>query len=1444
MLLHSLKETCKENASKEMIGSLCTTLQLCLLVAVLLVGKNAWATDYTIGTSVITIDDNDATKATITFGDPADIENFSPSDVTSPTASQVNSIADLKIVGPINANLVLNKFGANYPWQTCGNRLDYSEATGYTITEVPGGVKKLILPKGSVFPSNDQLKGGGSLNKNYGLTYVIVPNADGTEFGIYGTDESWINDPVLTDNSTIILYKPDPSSLSQTTQDALAARNITVEKPPVMIGTSEIEINGNQAIITIGNPDDIVNFTPAHDSNPTQSQIQGITDLKIVGPINEDLVNTLGAGDWQNSGNRLDYSDATGYTITGVPGAVKKLILPKGSSLPSDEDLAGNGAFNKNSGLEYVIAPNATGTSFNVWGNPEKGDGELWVDDPLLTSGTTVNVYSPSTLSDEALATLQAKGVNVVMAGSGSAVTLTANEGDLATQIAAMDSENCPETVNIEGTLNAADVAALKNLPCGEHILMNKATLTNDAKTSDFSFANNSKVQTIVLPKGLDEVKESWFTGCTSLSSAISYSNGTDGSASIKAYCKVAGTLNETLQSLSLNETSSDLATSTSPMGKVTEVIVKGNVNATDLAGGSAPMATFTGAPIKHWDLSGAVLSDPSDILAAGNGATSTEDKGYRATLEQIEFPVGLSAIPPYCFYDFEKLSGEVFVPNTVHTIGEYAFYMCKSLTQVEFEEGMPSDFACGDYAFSECWGIKHIILPEGLTVVSTGMFQRCYNLESIRLPNTLTRIEESSFEQADALSYLTIPENVEYIGPKAFFNSGVKDLYLMAPTPDKLPEIYSIGNGGENQGVSSFGGDNVEGYNNFPPVKEYFDYLKTLVDRRLVTIDETDATEYAALAANPGDVNEKNINKWLKYLTSDQMEEVYRLHAAATEKPITAIHYADTPAMNEFFHHNPWKGNEDFCNALDMGAYNDGGSTMQSEKNRYLNADYLTEAYGLGPDKYGKWWPTYNHRDYDLRVQWGYPGNAINANDQYNSENKQDPSRLGWRQFVLSFGYSPNNDDEVYEKDYDDTWYTMCFPFDLSDEQLEGAFNSNFNICEFNGVAMVETPTEKINPATGEVYKDDQGNLMMEKNLILLFTNIAKTYYRDKYGNFYDRVKIDKTETLNGATVTVSEKWYHPVVGTPDGKGGYNMTYTTNQYVPSGTSYNGTDGWFTYENAKTNGSLDVYESIRGVLAQAGHPYMIHPQKVEDANGGATQCVLNHIQYKFDYTKLKKLYEANPDDEDAKQNYENALASLTSLYNTEKVTRKLSKVKEGTVAEGEEGNYDVVNLKSGKVYLETIDEGVTYTFKGSFEADKTVAIPYRSYFLAVKDHPKYPKYYREMSKNPNLDKAYWGQYSAVIEPNDGALAWEDANIEVNSSSVSGAKSVSMGFGDFEVVTADEIKEIVADAKEKKLPVQFMNVVLSINGQIVREGVDMTGLPKGVYIVNGKKYMVK
>ena len=55
----------------------------------------------------------------------------------------------------------------------------------------------------------------------------------------------------------------------------------------------------------------------------------------------------------------------------------------------------------------------------------------------------------------------------------------------------------------------------------------------------------------------------------------------------------------------------------------------------------------------------------------------------------------------------------------------------------------------------------------------------------------------------------------------------------------------------------------------------------------------------------------------------------------------------------------------------------------------------------------------------------------------------------------------------------------------------------------------------------------------------------------------------------------------------------------------------------------------------------------------------------------------------------------------------------------------------------------------------------------------------------------------------------------------------------------------EIKEIIAEAEEKGEKVQHMNIVYSINGEVVGRGSQsLSNLPQGMYIINGKKYLVK
>ena len=1210
-------------------------------------------------------------------------------------------------------------------------------------------------------------------------------------------------------------------------------------------------------------------FDSFGDANTIRGIFGSYSTVVITGNVTAADVKKIGGDPYGGSVKTVDLSlSQLPASETVIDQGTTQVILRKDSKIESNPWVYGGSNYGMT--LKYVVSPSydykQTGSYSDVvvaltndFYTPSNGvmDNQYsWREDPVVLRAEKIYIQNDNVTNaqleawstelgknvvryDESQVDRQNREVGDVVPTSGT-FTVTDKGGSLAEQIA-LANENADPAYDYfiikGGVYTAEDIAALQNLTCAKNIIMDEAVLTDDAKKANFNF-NSEKIEYVVLPKDLEEVKSEWFSGCSSLKSAISYkSDGT----SLKAYNRVAGELKGAINLLISKNPDNALAEAASGTGvgyqlkALKELVISGNVNANDLD----KSGSMTGRPMEHFDLTNATLvgddrvTQDDEVLAYTGYLAGS---GYATSVRKVDFPTSLKKIPANCYEECNQL-GDVFITRNIEEIGEKAFYRNDGIETVEFEKRTASDpsLTCGESIFEQCSNLLHIILPEGTTNVAKRMFALCPKLESLRIPNTLTTIGDGAFEEAESLHNLTIPKSVSTIGQNAFKNSGITDLYLMAETIEELPVIYSVGYGAYSAGFgpassekledATFGAYSLYGDDQHIGKDAFRDFLKRLA--RLGQVDgHPEMTE--------AQVNALSDDEVFSYLTSSQMEEVYRSFR------YTKLHYVHNDELDAFLNGNPWKGkmtDEEIAKlASQMGEYDTGQHQNQFEAERYNTVEHLSDGYGYGPDKYEEIWPNHNHYDLGMRIIYGNPADVVNTSDTYTysitnedgstttinssvwANEGSEPSRIGWRQFVLMSGFDPQ-EDEVYAKDYDDTWYTFCFPADLTDEQLEGAFNSNFNIVEFNGVAVNETDTD---PVTNEPYLDAEGNPTTVKNLILLFTNIATTYYRDVFGNYYTRTKdADGNKEYTPATLTKNQFGHYtltPIAGA--------TTLTVNT---------------TNEDEQY-----LYGTIRGVLAQGGHPYMIHPQKVEDVYGHATQCVINHVEYKFDYNKKKKAAEAEGATQAQIDAYNEARTALTKLYKEDEiVTRKLTKFKEVSDVSmaNPEGDTDYANMKAGRVLLEPLGGDETYTFVGSFEPDKTVAIPNRAYFLGVPPGTKYPKYFRET--NGNTTTGYWGQFSAVIIPNDAAKAWEDTNIEVKPySSSSNAKAVSMGFGDFEEVTADEIKEIVADAKEKKQPVQFMNVIVNINGQVVRDGLDMTGLPKGIYIVNGKKYMVK
>ena len=128
-----------------------------------------------------------------------------------------------------------------------------------------------------------------------------------------------------------------------------------------------------------------------------------------------------------------------------------------------------------------------------------------------------------------------------------------------------------------------------------------------------------------------------------------------------------------------------------------------------------------------------------------------------------IRYPAGKAAI-------------EYTIPNSVASIGNYAFDGCHSLTRINIPTSVTS---IGDCTFSSCFGLTSIKIPNSVTSIGQGAFAYCPYLKNVTLPNSITSIAPWTFHYCDSLTNITIPNTVETIGERAFSVSGLTSVII-----------------------------------------------------------------------------------------------------------------------------------------------------------------------------------------------------------------------------------------------------------------------------------------------------------------------------------------------------------------------------------------------------------------------------------------------------------------------------------------------------------------------------------------------------------------------------------------------------------------------------------------------------------------------------------------
>lgn len=753
-------------------------------------------------------------------------------------------------------------------------------------------------------------------------------------------------------------------------------------------------------------------------------------------------------------------------------------------------------------------------------------------------------------------------------------------------------------------------------------------------------------------------------------------------------------------------------------------------------------------------------------VFNAGVVEGVADNSGNCPDFEEVIFNEGVTEITAKAFKSFFKENTnckmqDLVLPSTLTKVGEQAFFECSCFESVTMNDLNGScDF--GKEVFGSCFSLKHVTLSEGVTGISEQMFDKCGMLESVRIPTTCKTIGDKAFNICAALHTIIIPEGVERIGQNVFENSGLTDIYVMAKSAATVPQIYSIG--------ESWGGNG----GTFTSGQE--------------TSNSADPS-----AAHQGDIATASEDEILSWYQDDMSDGRLGIGGGNC---MVRLHY---PKEMRFFYDgiaNPLTGQTDWAHTQDRLT-----ESVLTEKQNAWDS-YISEAYAggdnqypaFGPDANENYWPT--GTDYLLRLQAGYPGAG------------NEPSSLGWRQLPLQKVADPN--DYIYTKKYDDTWYTMCFPWDMDDNTLFRAFNQKCEITEFLGVELIETSA--------------QGAEEKEYTMVFHFDDVADTYYmtEDHATDHLEYVRVkDHTVSVDGQTKnttrtemvqtaggTIEKKYYtyHLVNGTD---AGYEYVYWPFNLPEKKSNY----------SAEQKAMTERYEKILHLMVFAGHPYMIHPSIGAKPTKPA-DCT---------FAGVRKISAGDN-------------VALEKLASDNKVTKVATT--DGT-AYHNPGQTPFVNPTTGK--------GGSYTFIGNInDYDENAEVKAKdmlsteypvAYFLGVEAGQMYPKYYRKSTGGVNK----WSQYSAIIRPESDARANIENFVKTNVGNTGNAKAFDVEFGEWEVVDVTAIKDIIADAEQKGQPVQkaHLNVVFNIKGQVVREGTPtVEGLPAGLYIVNGKKYMVK
>ena len=174
------------------------------------------------------------------------------------------------------------------------------------------------------------------------------------------------------------------------------------------------------------------------------------------------------------------------------------------------------------------------------------------------------------------------------------------------------------------------------------------------------------------------------------------------------------------------------------------------------------------------------------------------EVKATRAKVEKVTFADNgklafLGSSMGFAFSNCWNLK-EVKLPNTLLNMLKGTFWGCTSLEEIVIPEGITClgtnsygteySTTTQDNTFFGCTNLRKVSLPSTLKYITQGAFYQCANLEEINIPDSVRVIGDEAFAGCVKLTDITIPKNIYIIGANAFEGcTGIKNVTIARST-------------------------------------------------------------------------------------------------------------------------------------------------------------------------------------------------------------------------------------------------------------------------------------------------------------------------------------------------------------------------------------------------------------------------------------------------------------------------------------------------------------------------------------------------------------------------------------------------------------------------------------------------------------------------------------